>query len=126
MVLVFVHHAQNTNRRLIGATKSLQQLVMLGADFLSHLARGYYKLVLHQGREVVVRLKMNLTVGGQAEQAGLHSLLLAGGAEITQDIPRLGLDFGLVMRSGSSGFPQAAVFVQVQSARTRHVFFLLG
>ena len=54
VVFVFIHHTQNTDRCLIGATKSLEQLVMLRTDLLSHLTRRFDQLVLHQGWVVIV------------------------------------------------------------------------
>ncbi|KAF7647485.1 hypothetical protein LDENG_00171780, partial [Lucifuga dentata] len=67
VVFVFIHHAQNAHWCLIGATKGLQQLVVLGADLLSHLTRCFDQFVLHQGGVLVVSLKVGVTVRCQAQ-----------------------------------------------------------
>lgn len=122
VAFVFVHHAQNAHWRLIGATKSLQQLVMLSADLLSHLTRSFDQFVLHHGRVLVVRLEVGLTVRGQAHQAGLLSLLLPCCAEVTQDLPVLGLGPGLASTGRATRFLHAAVSVQIQSAGVGHFY----
>lgn len=111
VVFVLIHHAQHTHRCLIGATKSLQQLVMLSADLLSHLTRCFDQLVLHHGRVLIVRLEVALAVWCQAHQAGLLRLLLPCCAEVAQDIPVLGLGPGLASSGGATRFVQAAVSV---------------
>lgn len=115
MVFVFIHHAQNAHRCLISATESLQQLVMLCAELLSHLTRSFDQLVLHQGRVVVVRLDVSLTVGCQAHQAGLLSFLLLCCAEVAQDVLAPGQGPGLAATVGSTRFIQAGVSVQIQA-----------
>lgn len=109
VVFVFIHHAQDAHRCLIGATKSLQQLVMLCTELLPHLTRGVDQLVLHQGRVVIVSLDMGVAVRCQAHQAGLLSLLLPCCAEVAQDVPVLGLGPGLVTTGRATRFLQAAV-----------------
>lgn len=111
MVFVFIHHAQHAHRRLIGTTKSLQQLVMLSTDLLSHLTCGFDQFVLHQGRIVIVRLQVSLTVGRQAHQTGLLSFLLPCCAEVTQHLTKLCLNSRLVTTGGAPGFLQAAISV---------------
>lgn len=123
MVFVFIHHAEDTHRRLISATKCLQQLVMLRTDLLSHLARSFDQFVLHQSRILIVRLQVGLAVGRQAQQARLHRLLLPRRAEVTQDLPIVGWSPGLSVACGATGFLQAAVSVQVQSAGVGHFHF---
>lgn len=109
VVFVLIHHTQNTHRGLISATEGLQQLVMLGADLLSHLASSFDQFVLHQGRILVVRLKVGLTVRRQAHQAGLLGLLLLRGAEVTENFSLFGLDPELAPTGGATGILQAAV-----------------
>lgn len=109
VVFVLIHHTQNAHRRLVSATKGLQQLVVLGAELLSHLACSFDQLVLHQGRILVVRLEMGLAVRRQAHQAGLLGLLPPRGAEITENISLFGLDPGLAPAGGATGLLQAAV-----------------
>ena len=100
VMFVFIHHAQHTHGRVISATKSLQQFVVLCTELLPHLTCGFDQLVLHQGGIVIVGLDVSLAVGRQAHQAGLLGLLPPGCAEVTQDLPGLGLGPGLAPSGG--------------------------
>lgn len=111
MVFVLVHHAQDTHRRLIGATKSLQQLVVLSTDLLSHLSCCFHQLVLHHGWVLIVRLEVCLAVRRQAHQTGLLGLLPPRGAEVAQNFPAPDLLPGLVAAGGATRLIQAAVSV---------------
>ena len=119
-MFVFIHHAQHTHGCVISATISLQQLVVLCTDLLPHLTCGFDQLVLHQGGKVIVGLEMSLAVGRQAHQAGLLGLLPPCCAEVTQDLPGLGLGPGLAPTVGATRFLQDAASVQIQSAGVRH------
>lgn len=109
MMFVFIHHAQDTHRRLVSATKSLQQLVMLSTDLLPHLTSSFDQFVLHQGRIVIMWLQVALAVISQTHQARLLSPVLAWCAKITQDISILCLRPGLSTTGRATRFLQTAI-----------------
>lgn len=120
MVLVLIHHTQDAHRRLVRTTKGLQQLVVLSADLLPHLASSFDQFVLHQRRVVIVRLEVDLAVRRQAHQAGLLGLLLPGGAEVAKDLAVFGLRPVLAAACGATVSLCGAVSVQIQSAVVGH------
>lgn len=109
VAFVLVHHAQDAHRRLIGAAKSLQQLVVLSADLLSHLSCCFHQLVLHQRRVLIVGLEVRLAVRRQAHQTGPLSLLPPCGAEVAQNFSVPDMGPGLVVAGGTTRLFQAAV-----------------
>ncbi|KAM4544090.1 synaptonemal complex protein 2-like [Fundulus diaphanus] len=75
--------AQVADGLLVAAAEDLLHLVVKGADVLLDVCRGRDQLMALKGGGVIVRLEVEVTVGGQALQAGLGGLQLPPRAEIT-------------------------------------------
>lgn len=87
---VLVCQTQVANAAPVGAAVHFQQLVVLGTDRLLEPLGGRNQLVLLEGSGLVVRLEVNIAVGGQAHQAGLDSLVFPPGADVTLHVVSFG------------------------------------
>ena len=88
MASVFIRHTQQTDTLLISTTVNLQQLVMMRADLLLQVSRGFDQFVPLKGRKFIVRLEVSFTVRHQTHQAGLDSFALSSSSEITRHVYR--------------------------------------
>ena len=118
MASVFIHRTQQTDTLLISTTVNLQQFVMMRADLLLLVSRGFDQFVHLKGRRFIVRLEVSFTVRGQTLQAGLESFALSPSAEITRHVSRFSVT--LSRRSSLESclpqflhhFSQHGVFIQ--------------
>lgn len=106
MSLVLVGQTQVADALSVGAAKHLQQLVVLPADGLLQSPGGRHQLMCLEGGGLVVRLDVDLAVGGQAHQTRLHSLVLHASADVALHVVRFGRTVvrwrrGLVETGGS-------------------------
>lgn len=83
VAFVLVTGAQPADEHLAMAAEELLQVLVLGADLLGQIARGYDELVLPQGLLGLVGLQVGFAVRAHAHQAALDRLSLLAFAHVT-------------------------------------------
>ena len=117
MTFVFFHGTQITDTRLIGTTEKLLNLVVTRANVLDKLAGGFDQLVFLEGRRLIVRLEVRVTVRDQTLKTSLHSFQFSPITGITGHISRSSI---AVLRGNSLDFCILQYFHHVG----HHVVFL--
>lgn len=104
--LVFVSQTQITDAQPVRATVHLQQLVMPTANCLLEHFRSRDQLVFFESSGLVMRLDVELAIGGQTNQARPDGLVPPRGAHVAFYVDSLG---EVLARSGR-GFIQLSLF----------------